>query len=127
MKRTYLGLILTLLFSLSFAQQSNLGPHGGRIKTAGKYKVELLGCDNYLEVYLYDADTNAVNNKEVTGSIEFYYNSEASLNSTLVRYGMDGFTARIPNNTFFYSKVTFDINGLLLVTEKFDNECLKRN
>jgi hypothetical protein len=40
---------------------------------------------------------------------------------------MDGFTAKITGNTFIYSKPSLDINGTFMVTEKFENECLKRN
>lgn len=124
---------IILLFALFLslqpikAQQSTLGPHGGRLKTAGNYKIELFGCDNYLEIYLFDRDSNTINNTGITGTIEFYYTGEATLSSTLVHYGMDGFTAKIPNNTFLYSKPSFNINGQFVLTEKFENECLNRN
>ena len=121
--------IVALLFSLQVAsaQQNGFGPHGGRLKTVGNYKLELFGCDDHIEVYLFDSDTNAINNKDISGTVEFFFNGSATLVSPLVKYGMDGFTAKIPGNTFIYSKPSFDINGTFIVTEKFDNECLKRN
>lgn len=122
-------IILSLFIVARFlhAQDNNLGPHGGRLKMVGDYKIELFGCDNYVEVYLFDRDTNAINNKDIIGSVSFYYKGDASLNSPLTRYGMDGFTARIPNNTFLYCKPSFDLNREFIITEKFENECLKRN
>ena len=106
------------------AQQNGLGPHGGRLKTAGSYKIELLGCDNYLEIYLFDSDTNAINNNDIEGTVEFFYSAQATLVSPLVHYGMDGFTAKIPINTFLYSKPSLTVKGTFIVTEKFDNECI---
>ncbi len=122
-------IIIAILFLLltTNAQQNGLGPHGGRLKTVGSYKIELFGCDDHIEVYLFDSDTNAINNKDISGTVEFFFNGSATLVSPLVYYGMDGFTAKITGNTFIYSKPSLDINGTFMVTEKFENECLKRN
>lgn len=115
---------LVFVTQLLMAQQNGLGPHGGRLKSAGMYKIEIFGCDNYLEVYLFDVDTNAINNSNISGMVEFFYSGQAALISPLIRYGMDGFTAKIPVNTFLYCKPSFNINGEFIVTEKFENECL---
>jgi hypothetical protein len=121
-------IILLIYFGQAIsAQQNGFGPHGGRLKKVGKYKIELFGCDNYLEIYLYNADTNAINNNGIVGNIEFYYDGSATLISPITHYGMDGFTAKIPVKTFTYCKPALDINGEIIVTEKFENECLKRN
>ena len=109
---------------LANAQQSGIGPHGGRLKTVGNYKIELFGCDDHIEVYLFDRDTNAISNNNVSGNVEFFYNGQATLSRPLVHYGMDGFTAKIPVNTFLYSKPTFNMDEGVIVTEKFENECL---
>jgi len=119
------GIIFLIFFTQAFrAQQNGLGPHGGRLKSVGNYKLEVFGCDNYLEIYLYDRDTSAISNNDIVGNVEFYYNGSATLTSLLTKYGIDGFTAEIPVNTFIYSKPALDINGEIIVTEKFENECL---
>jgi hypothetical protein len=115
--------LLTFCAQIVSAQQNGFGPHGGRLKTAGTYKIELFGCNDHIEVYLFDRDTNAISNNNVSGSVEFFYSGQATLNCPLVHYGMDGFTAKIPANTFLYSKPTFNMNNVI-VTEKFENECL---
>ena len=71
--------IVALLFSLQVAsaQQNGFGPHGGRLKTVGNYKLELFGCDDHIEVYLFDSDTNAINNKDISGTVEFFFNGSA--------------------------------------------------
>jgi hypothetical protein len=116
--------LLTFCTQIVSAQHSGFGPHGGRLKMVGNYKIELFGCDDHIEVYLFDRDTNAISNNNVTGAVEFFYNGQATLSCPLVHYGMDGFTAKIPGNTFIYSKPTFNMDGGAIVTEKFENECL---
>jgi hypothetical protein len=119
-----------LLFFFIFplhAQQAGLGPHGGRLKPAGNYKIELFGCENYLEVYVFDRDTEAVNNSNISGSVEFFYKEQAILSYPLVRYGMDGFTAKIPLTAFFQCRVSLNIDSEFIVTEIFDNECMNTN
>ncbi len=121
--------LLSLLFFFSqviCAQQKDIGPHGGRLKTTGNYRIELFGCENYLEVYVFDIDNEAINNANIKGDVEFFYQNQATLSYLLVKYGMDGFTAKIPVTTFYQCRVSLDINSEFIVTEKFDNECLNR-
>ena len=118
-------LLAICLSQLVKAQQKGFGPHGGRLKNAGNYKIELFGCDDHLEIYLFDRDTNAINNNGITGTVEFYFSGSATLVSTLIHYGVDGFTAKIPAMTFIYSKPILNINRTFIVTEKFDNECIQ--
>ncbi|MHB8260231.1 MAG: hypothetical protein ACYDCN_05630 [Bacteroidia bacterium] len=117
-------MVLILFTEVLKAQGDDLGPHGGRLKTVGNYKIELFGCNDYLEIYLFDGALNAINNNNLSGTVEFLYTAKATLSSPLVHYGMDGFTAKIPANTFLYSKPSFNMNGTFIVTEKFENECL---
>jgi hypothetical protein len=114
-----------LFVQVAQAQKTGFGSHGGRLKTTGNYKVELFGCDDHVEIYLFDRDTNAINNNDITGSVEFFFNGSATLVSTMARYGVDGFTAKIPSINFMYSKPSFNVHATFIVTEKFDNECLQ--
>lgn len=116
--------MLAFSVQVANAQQSGIGPHGGRLKPVGNYKIELFGCDDHIEVYLFDRDTNAISNNNITGAVEFFFSGQATLSSPLTHYGMDGFTAKIPSNTFLYSKPTFNMDGETIITQKFENECL---
>ena len=106
------------------AQKKGFGPHGGRLKTVGDYQIELFGCNDYIEIYLFDSDTNAISNGNINGTVAFYYNQQSTLVGALMRYGMDGFTTKIPITTFLYCKPNLDIEGRFIVTERFENECL---
>src|SRR6185312_2076501 len=100
--KAIIKIIITLAFfvQVANAQQNSFGPHGGRLKSVGNYKIELFGCDDHIEVYLFDRDTNAISNNNISGAVEFFYSGQATLSSQLTHYGMDGFTAKIPANTF---------------------------
>ena len=125
MKTVTKMIIMLVCFTQSAnAQQNGIGPHGGRLKSIDNCKIELFGCDDHIEVYLFDRDTNAISNNNVTGAVEFFYSGQATLSCPLTRYGMDGFTAKIPANTFLYSKPMFNLDGGAIVTTKFENECL---
>ncbi|HEX7414186.1 MAG TPA: hypothetical protein VF411_09085, partial [Bacteroidia bacterium] len=123
-KNIVLAVALIFFVGMLEAQENGIGPHGGRLKTASNYKIEVFGCNDYLEIYLFDGALNAINNNNLSGTVEFFYTAKATLSSPLVHYGMDGFTAKIPANTFLYCKPSFNMNGMFIVTEKFENECL---
>jgi hypothetical protein len=122
MKITLAVFILFFLNSVLNAQQDSYGPHEGRLKKSNNYQIELVGCNNYLEFYLFDADTRAIDNSAIIGNVIFIYDGKSSLNKPLVHYGIDGYTAEIPSNTFLYCKPSFNVNGVI-VTAKFENEC----
>jgi hypothetical protein len=125
MKRVIKTIIMLIFFiQTANAQQNGVGPHGDRLKTVGNYKIELFGCDDHVEVYLFDRDTNAISNNNISGTVEFFYSGQATQSTSLTRYGMDGFAAKIPANTFLYSKPILIVDGGATVTGKFDNECL---
>jgi hypothetical protein len=121
MKTTILIFVL-FLFNSVLNAQDGYGPHRGRLKKSGNYQIELVGCANYLEVYLFDTDTQVIDNSSIIGNIIFIYDSKSSLSKPLVHYGLDGFTAQMPTNTFLYCKPSFNINGII-ITAKFENEC----
>ena len=122
MKITITVFILLLFNSTLNAQQDDYGPHKGRLKKSGNYRIELIGCNNYLEFYLFDVDTQAIDNSSIIGNVIFIYDAKSSLNKPLMHYGIDGFTVQIPTNTFLYCKPSFNVNGVI-VTAKFENDC----
>jgi hypothetical protein len=94
----YALLILTTVFSIVFtarAQDTLRTPHGGRLVTTGFYKVELVECTEYVEVFLYETDLCPINNHGFTGQVEFIYPDRSCINSALYHYGTDGFTAKV--------------------------------
>jgi hypothetical protein len=122
--KTVCVIIGFLAFSLTASAQKDtlIGPHQGRLFKSGAYRLEVLGCNDYLEIYLYDSDREAILNYGIHGNVEFYYKGETYLNAPVVCYGEDGFTAKIASPDFLYAKVSLVVYGNFVYV-KFENEC----
>lgn len=119
--------LLLILFSLSIfyvhAQSDSLGPHKGRLQHYLKYHVELVGCNDYIEVYFYDQNMNVLNNKYgIAGDVKYYHPDQTFSDVPLVEYGADGFTARMPTPDYVYCRITATVAGQP-ISVKFNNEC----
>jgi len=121
MKRIFIT--LTLLFGIGVAAQTGKrGPHNGPVAVAGDYRIETIGCDEYLEIYLYDKFMGPLLNYGITGDVKFFKNDNAGIGAPIVLYGNDGFTAKFPEYYFSYYKVTVNIKDLT-ISARFNNEC----
>jgi len=63
-----------------------------------------------------------IHNYGVVGDVKFFLPDEVYSSVPLAYYGMDGFTAKIPSNDFFYYRITANISGQP-ISAKFNNEC----
>lgn len=66
-------IIISLISSIAFSQEEQLGPHQGQVKSAGPFLVEvLINKDGSFDVYLLDPETkkSTVRYSYVTGSTE---------------------------------------------------------
>ncbi|MGZ3904618.1 MAG: hypothetical protein ACXVC6_13035 [Bacteroidia bacterium] len=117
-------LLLLFAFASSNAQQDSLfGPHGGRLKKSQGYNLETLGCDNFMELYLYNEAMEPVFNSGITGSIKFFYDKK-NVVYAIQKYGIDGFTCKIESPEFYNYEVTMNLLDRLIITATF-NECVK--
>lgn len=121
------ALLFTIFFltALLLKSQSDttLGPHKGRMQTYLKYHIELVGCNDYIEVYFYDHAMNLLNNKYgISGDVKYYLADQTFSEVPLTAYGADGFTARMPTPDYVYCRVSAIVTGQP-VTAKFNNEC----
>jgi hypothetical protein len=113
-----------LLFCFSMgvrAQQNPLGPHRGTAVLSGKYYIEMLGCLDHLEVYVFDKQWESLSNVGLTGDVEFFGGAKTEL-ATLVCYGRDGFIARLPEGNFESFSVAVNLTEGRIKAE-FMNEC----
>lgn len=122
--------LFVILFFLSTdfieAQDTLHGPHKGVIAVAGDYRIEAMGCNEYLEVYLYDKFMEPMLNYGMSGDVKYYKQTDVGTSEKLVYYANDGFTAKFPEYNFSYFKVTIFIKGAPF-SAKFKNECLIPN
>lgn len=105
-------LILTVFVLTAFlsAQTSIAAPHGGSIKTADNYKVEMVDCYEYVEVYLYELDMCPVLNRGFSGQIDFYFPNNDCYSSKLYYYGVDAFTAEVTQHC--YTGCSVNLHGV---------------
>lgn len=126
MKALLFSLLLFLAALPAFAQpDTTIGPHNGRVYSYTNYRIEAVGCNEFLEIYIYNKFMEPLNNFGAGGDIKFYYQNQTFISSPLTPYGSDGFTAKIPSNDFSYARLTLTIDGQP-VTAKFGNECVAR-
>jgi hypothetical protein len=104
------------------AQETKRGPHNGAVAAAGEYFVETSGCDEYLEVYIFDKYMEPMLNYGISGEVKYLKGDNAGTSVPLVLYGNDGFTAKFPDYNFSIYKVTLNIKGVPC-TAKFNNSC----
>ena len=113
------------LVSTAKAQNRSHTPHGGQLKSTGYYRIEVVDCSGYLEVYLYTIDMRLVRNGGLSGEVDFHYPDSSCLTVPLFRYGNDGFTAEAEKLS--YSSCRVFIRGLgLNVHATFDDLVCRR-
>lgn len=122
-----------LLFSLFFwgpmfiySQDGTRGPHKGALASTGDYKIEALGCSEYLEIYVYDKFMEPMLNFGIVGDVVYYKGKEAGTTAKLVNYGNDEFTAKYPEYYFTDFKITIKIKDVTY-SARFKNECIIPN
>lgn len=123
MKILLFSLFLMAAMTASSQADNSFGPHKGRVYAYMNYRVEVLGCNEFIEVYIYNKDMQALNNFGATGDVKFYYQNQTYVSAPLTAFGSDGFTARIPSTDFSYARLTLMIDGQP-VSVKFGNECI---
>lgn len=119
------GLILSgivLLYSAN-KYQGTIGPHGGELKAAENFHIELKEAFPNLHCYLLDQKLLPVNNDGVLCEIRFFMPDETTVDLTLKPFLSDGFI--LESNAIVYNscRVTFNISGKS-VSAKFAKEHL---
>lgn len=120
-------IILLLLIALTLIawhfSESSLGPHGGVVKQAGNYYIELKTESPYLYTFLLDKNTKSVSNKDVFCEARFVFSDKTDLNVTLLSYLTDGFSTRMVTEDYSSVQIYFNFHGEAITTQ-FENENL---
>lgn len=122
MKTILIFFSVLLMFIQTKAQDTLTGPHGGRIKVASRYKIETLGCDNFLEVYLFNEESEPIFNHGINGKVSFFYDKKNQI-YPLQPYGIDGFTCKITSPDFSHYEVSLNLLDKIHISASF-NECV---
>jgi len=122
MKNIIAGLLV--FFFLNNKAQVDLNETPGcTTKKAGHYLIELAGCNNYIDIYLYDLKGKQVRGIQVNGKAEFFYLDETCATSEFVQYERtNALRAVVPGPGFYNFKVTLLIKNDT-ISAYFDNSC----
>jgi hypothetical protein len=113
--------IALVLIAQNFPGQS-IGPHGGTVKQAESYCIEVKNPPGVFYAYLLDKKLKAVSNKGISCEVIFYAVDNSTSNVVLKPDGADAFYTE--NITPYEScRVTFNVFGKS-VSAKFQNETL---
>jgi hypothetical protein len=112
--------IASLIISLAFIQY-DLGPHGGTVKNAGVYNIELKNSYPVFYVFLLDRNHMPIKNYGITCDAKFIYQDTTSYNKALMPYSDDGFYSEYTSSGFNFCKINFNIRGRI-VSAIFEND-----
>jgi hypothetical protein len=110
---------LILLVSLNVFQ-SPFGPHGGMVKDAGEYQIEMKNPYGKLYAFLLDKAYTPIKNKRISCSARYYFPDNTTTDVDLKPFGEDGFVTETTIK-FNLCKITFNLQGKS-VSAKFENE-----
>ncbi|HWY12635.1 MAG TPA: hypothetical protein VN026_14980 [Bacteroidia bacterium] len=109
-------LIVFLLFgalglvSFMMSPQQTQGPHGGTLKKAEGYFIEMKNFEKVLSVYLLNEKLRSVDTKAITGEVKLFFPDSTDLILQLKHSYDNMFTCKLPGD-YFSCKITFNVGG----------------
>jgi hypothetical protein len=97
------------------------GPHGGVVKDAGRYKIEMTSLPTHFSTYLLDNASQPISNKGLTCKAQFIFADSTSVDAELMPLGSDGFETKSLVGYFHSCRVTFIAKGES-ISAVFENE-----
>lgn len=101
---------IAILYSLNIYQLP-IGPHGGELKQAEDFNIELKASFPNLYVYLLDQKFKPINNKDISCEIRFFFPGDVSNDIVLKPFQEDGFVIETSKIMYKACRVTFNISG----------------
>ena len=118
------GLLLTIMITFSaWKTLTPVGPHGGVVKQAGDYKIELLKSFDSFTMYLLDRNAKTFKNKGITGNVIFMLPDNTNSEVPVKLSGDESFMCGIPSAAYVSMQITFHVQEKSF-TAKFENETI---
>lgn len=115
-------LVALMLIGLHLSESAE-GPHGGAVKQAGDYHIEVKTVYPYFYAFLLDKSSRPISNKGISCEAKFIFADHTDINVSLGPFEEDGFSARLITQEFNSSQVYFNIHGKIVFAQ-FENESL---
>lgn len=114
-----ISIILIGLFTSAVIPDTK-GPHGGELKSAGDYMIELDRTETTIEAYLFDSLGQAMGNRKISCEVILFYFDCTEYTVRMSPNGKEGFIGFVPDSFFSSCDVTFSY-GDKQVTASFEN------
>jgi len=96
------------MISLVFSRPQS--PHGGTLKKAGDYYIEMKNADRLFNAYLLTKKLKPINTKDIFGVVKFHLPDSTDIDIQLKPFAKDGFSCESPVG-FYSCKITFNVVG----------------
>lgn len=125
MKTKNLIKVIFFLFlgaNYAYAQDhAHKAPHGGMVKTAGEYHIEMVMSEGKMVFYLLDKNEKTLSNKEIVGTVTLQYEDKTSSTEKLMAMGTEQFMIDTKGKHVSTCIVTLKVKGKT-VSAKFDHK-----
>jgi len=101
--------------------QIKSGPHGGTVKQAESYRIEMKNIYPDFYAYLLNKSLESISNKNATCEARFFLNDNTTIDIPLQRFGEDAFKAKLTSMDYNSCRITFHL-GKNSISAKFENE-----
>lgn len=110
-KIMYVLSLITITTLLSMDRPTSEGPHGGTVKNADGYSIEMKNNpDTSFVAYLLTEKLKTIPNKGISGEVKFFFTDSTAMDVQLKPAAENSFTARITPG-FYACKITFHVAG----------------
>jgi hypothetical protein len=101
--------------------QIRIGPHGGTVKQAENYRIEMKTIYPDFYAYLLNKNLETISNKNATCEARFLLNDNTTVDIPLQRFGEDAFKAKLTTMDYNSCYITLHM-GRNSISAKFENE-----
>ncbi len=125
MKTNFTVSVLIIIATISFyalqTVQTTQGPHGGSLQKVKNYHVEMKALNTNVYTYLFDEKLKAISNKDISCTIQFFFNDSVATDARMKPIGDDGFVLESNAIAYRYCKIVFKMPANTIST-RFENE-----
>lgn len=101
---------LITLGGIAMVRSKQTNPHGGVIKAADGYFIEMKNAGKNFQVYLLNKKLEPLGTKNIIGEVRFFFPDSTDIDINLKPYGENAFMCMAPPG-YYACKVSFNIMG----------------
>ena len=125
MKTKYLLTVLIFItggvLAALVSPQLRTGPHGGTVKQAESYRIEMKSIYPDFYAYLLNKNLDPISNKNASCEARFFLSDNTTVDIPLQRFGEDAFKAKLTAMDYNSCRITFHLEKNS-ISAKFENE-----